>query len=126
VIAAEVVVQRVERHEHVGGRPHRPESVVLVDLRNAEDLHDGIADELLDGSAVTLDRGAHRVEEALHHSSQRFRSSPAPIAVEPTTSQKTIVTVLRASDGASARTRATAHSPQNLLVSGLAWPHAGM
>src|SRR5438477_267999 len=51
-------------------------------------------------------------------------SSPSPSAVEPTTSQKTIVTVLRASDDASARTRAAPHSPQNLLVSGLAWPHA--
>ena len=35
-----------------------------------------------------------------------------------------MVTVLRASDPASARTRAAPHSAQNLLVSGLAWPHA--
>ena len=76
VIAAEVVVQRVERRAHVGCRPHRPERIVLVDLGNAEDRHDRIADELLDGSAVTLDGGPHRVEEALHHSSQRFRVEP--------------------------------------------------
>jgi hypothetical protein len=39
-----------------------PEGVVLVELRDAEDGHHGVADVLLDGAAVTLDGAAHRLE----------------------------------------------------------------
>ena len=51
-------------------------------------------------------------------------SSASPIAVEPTTSQNTIVTVLRTSERGSVWTSGAAHSPQNRFVSGLSCPHA--
>ena len=40
--------------DRVGGAD-RPQGVVLVDDRDAEDRHDRVADELLDGAAVRLD-----------------------------------------------------------------------
>jgi hypothetical protein len=46
-------------------RPNGPQGVVLVQLRNAEDGHDGVADELLDRSAVALERPSRRIEVAL-------------------------------------------------------------
>ena len=49
-------------------------------------------------------------------------SSASPIAVEPTTSQKTIVTVLRTTDRGSASTRGAAHSMQNFAPAGFSWP----
>jgi hypothetical protein len=49
---------------------HGAQGVVLVHLRDAEDGHDGVADELLDGAAVPLDHGAHRLVVAGHDRSE--------------------------------------------------------
>ena len=43
------------------------EGVVLVGDRDAEDRHHGVADELLHGAAVALDRRGHRREVPEHH-----------------------------------------------------------
>jgi hypothetical protein len=56
---------------HLGCRPHRAQRIILVDGRHAEDRHDGVADELL------------------------YRAADSPSAVDPVTSQKSTVTVLR-------------------------------
>ena len=44
-----------------------------MQLRNAEDGHHRVADELLDGAAVSLDRGPRGVEVASHHGTRRLR-----------------------------------------------------
>ena len=54
-------------------RAHGAQGVVLVQLRNAEDGHHRIADELLDRAAVSLDRGPRGVEVASHHGTRRLR-----------------------------------------------------
>ena len=46
------------------GSPHRSQRVVLVHERNAEDSHDGVADELLHRAAVMLDDRLHALEVA--------------------------------------------------------------
>ena len=51
-------------------------------------------------------------------------SRSSPIGVEPTTSQKTMVTVFLAGPKACASASGAAHDMQNLAVEGLAEPHA--
>ena len=72
-LGPEGCVQGRQRGLHLGGRPDRPERVVLVHDRDAEDGDDRIADELLDRSAVALEDRAHRVEPAAHDRAQRLR-----------------------------------------------------
>ena len=67
VIRAQLFVQRVEGTLHAVGGPHRAERVVLVEPRDAEDRHHGVADVLLDRAAVPLDHLGHRVEVARLH-----------------------------------------------------------
>jgi hypothetical protein len=55
---------------------HGPERVVLVHLRHAEHGHHGVADELLDRAAVTLDRRSSRLEVPRHRGARRFRIEP--------------------------------------------------
>ena len=62
----ELLVQVGERVAHLDGRANGAERVVLVDGRDPEDGHHRVADVLLDGAAVALDHGAHRVEVAGH------------------------------------------------------------
>ena len=52
-------------------------------------------------------------------------SSRSPSAVDPVTSQKTTVTVLRTSRGAATGVSAAPQLPQNRNPSGLSWPQAG-
>ena len=66
-------VQPRQRAPHLVGRAHCPERVVLVDDRDAEDGHHGVADELLDSAAVPFQHGAHLVEVADHHPPHRLR-----------------------------------------------------
>ena len=72
-VALELVVQLHLRALHVRGGTHGAEGVVLVELRQAEDGHDRVADELLDDAAVALELGAHRVEVARHDLPERLR-----------------------------------------------------
>src|SRR5439155_1427491 len=51
----------------------RPQGVVFVHDRHAEDRHHRVADELLHRSAVPLDHVRHRLEVAGHHAAQRLR-----------------------------------------------------
>jgi hypothetical protein len=75
-VALELPVELLEPGDHVRRRPYGPQRVVLVHHRDAEDGHDRVADELLDGAAVTFDRRAHGVEVAAHHASGRFGVEP--------------------------------------------------
>ena len=72
VVAFELVVEVLERRAHVDGGADRAERVVLVELRDAEHGHHGVADELLDRAAVAFERGTHRVEVAGHHLAHRL------------------------------------------------------
>ena len=62
---------------HGDGRAHRAQGVVLVHERHAEDRHDLVADELLHGAAVRLDRGGGALEEDEHQVPQRLRVEPS-------------------------------------------------
>ena len=73
MVAIEILVQRGEGLAHLGCGADRPQRIVLMDLGNPEDGHDGVADELLDGATVVFDRGLHRVEVAFHDVTERFR-----------------------------------------------------
>ena len=50
--ALELLVQRGERELRLVGGPDRPQRVVLVQLRQPEDGHDRVTDELLDRRPV--------------------------------------------------------------------------
>ncbi len=69
---------RGDRLTHLGGGADGPQSVVLVRDRNPEDGHDRVADELLDGAAVTLDDRAEILEVAAHARAQRLRIGGLP------------------------------------------------
>jgi hypothetical protein len=69
VVVLEFGVKLAERISHVTSRSNRPQRVVLVESRNAEHGHHGIANELLDSAAVMFDHAGHLVEVAAHHPS---------------------------------------------------------
>ena len=73
VVPFELVVQLVEPAAELVGGPRCPERVVLVHRRNAEDRHDRVADELLDGAAVPLHDRLGRLEVARHDVAQALR-----------------------------------------------------
>ena len=93
---------------------HRPRGP-----RDPEDGHDGVADELLDGAAVALDR--RRIASKYRSMTRRSDSgsSASPIAVEPTTSQNTTVTVLRTSEAGSAAERGRTALPAESVRLGI-------
>ena len=62
-----------QRVPHLDGGPQRPQRVVLVHDRHAEDGHHRVADELLDRAAVALDDRLHPVEVAREQRTQRLR-----------------------------------------------------
>jgi hypothetical protein len=66
-VALQVSVQDLYGFTHVDRGPNGAERVVLVELRNTEDGHDGVADVLLDHPPMALDRGSHRIEVAELH-----------------------------------------------------------
>ena len=68
----EVLVELAERLLHAMRGADRPERVVLVQLRQAEDGHDRVADVLLDRPAVEVEDRLHRVEVAGHDLAERF------------------------------------------------------
>jgi hypothetical protein len=53
-----------------------PERVVLVRFRDAEHAHNSVADELLDGAAVTLERRLSRLEVRAHQPEHRLAVHP--------------------------------------------------
>ena len=61
-----------QRVAHLDCGSHRPERIVLVHVRHAEDGHDRIADELLDRAAVRLDDALHALEVARELGAQRL------------------------------------------------------
>jgi hypothetical protein len=75
-VAFELGVQAFECHRELRGRPHGPQRVVLVDVRDAEDGHDGVADELLDRPSVPLDHPAGELEVACENAAQALRVEP--------------------------------------------------
>ena len=57
---------------HLPCRTHGAQGVVLVDPRQAEHRHDGVADVLLDRAAVGLQHGLHLVEVDVQDLAERF------------------------------------------------------
>ena len=72
LVSFELLVEPAENLAHLGGRAGRAKGIVLVHTRDPEHRHDGVADELLDGSAVAFDRRLHLVEVAGHHPAERL------------------------------------------------------
>ena len=70
--ASSSIVQTPQALADLGGRPHRAERVIFVELRDAEDRHHRIADELLDRPAVALDDRLHLGEVAAHQGAHRL------------------------------------------------------
>src|SRR6266498_4055410 len=64
------------RSPQLVGGAHGAERVVLVHRRHAEDGHDRVTDELLNGAAVPLDDSLGRLEVAGHNVAQALRVDP--------------------------------------------------
>jgi hypothetical protein len=62
-----------ERVAHLHRRAHSPERVVLVDDRDSEDRHDGVADEFLHRAAVPLHHRLHTLEIPGEQPPERLR-----------------------------------------------------
>jgi hypothetical protein len=75
-VTLELFVQVGEPPTHLGCRTHRPQSIVFVQLRDAEDGHDRVPDELLDRPAVLLEHRARLGKVTLHDSPDRLRVEP--------------------------------------------------
>jgi hypothetical protein len=69
-------VERPKGGVHAGGRPDRPQGVVLVGGGDAEDGHDRVAGELLHRAAVVADHRPHGVVVAGHDLGQRLGVEP--------------------------------------------------
>ncbi len=110
------------RIPHLRRRPQRAQGVVLVRDRDAEDSHDGVADELLDGAAVPLDDRLHPLEVPPQERSSTSGSVESPRAVDPARSQNTTVTVLRTSRVAAADPSAAPQPLQKPAPTGLSRP----
>ena len=78
--ALELLVQRLQALPHLQRGADGAQGVVLVQLRDAEDGHHRIADELLDHAAVTLDDDLHLVEVPGDEPAQRLRVELLPEA----------------------------------------------
>jgi hypothetical protein len=76
VLGAQLLVQLRQRLAQLGGGPHRPQGIVLVQDRDPERGHDRVADELLDRSAVVLEDAADLDEVARD-------DPPVRLCVEP-------------------------------------------
>jgi hypothetical protein len=62
VLVCEPPVERRDGHAQLGGGVERPQRVVLVQRRQPEHGHHGVADELLDHAAVPLEHLPDGVE----------------------------------------------------------------
>ena len=76
--SGEAAVETLDGRLHLERRADRPQRVVLVRPREAEDGHHGIADELLHRASVRLDGVAHRLVPGAHQFAQRFGIEPLP------------------------------------------------
>ena len=73
VLTLELVVEPARSLAQRGCGTHRAKGVVLVQHRHAEDGHHGVADELLDHAAVSLDDAPGRVVVPGQHPTERLR-----------------------------------------------------
>ena len=76
VVTLELGVQNPERLTDLGSGADGAQRIVLMHPGDAEDGHDGVADELLDRPAVPLEHALHRLEIAPHHATQALRIEP--------------------------------------------------
>ena len=75
-VAFELLVQDMKAVAHLGRGADRPHRVVLVQARNAEHGHHGIADELLHDASVRLHCVAHLVEVPGHDPTEGLGVEP--------------------------------------------------
>ena len=66
LLLLELPVELVDRVVHLHDRANGTKRVVLVNRGDAEDGHDRVADELLHGAAVALERPGGCLEVARH------------------------------------------------------------
>ncbi len=69
----ELLVEARDGVPQLDGGSYRSHRVVLVERRNAKDRHHGVADELLDGAAVTLEDCARLLEVPGHDAAHPLR-----------------------------------------------------
>jgi hypothetical protein len=91
-----------------------------VDRRHAEDGHDRVTDELLDGASVPLEDRLRRLEAMTWR--RLSGSICSPSAVDPETSQKKTVTVFRTSRPGAASARGAPQESQKCALSRFAAP----
>ena len=97
-VGTELRVQPLQRGLHVGGGADRAERVVLVPHGQPEHRHDRVADELLDGPAVPLERRrASRRSSATSRRGASAGPTASPVSEWTLGIAKTIVTVRRLS-----------------------------
>ncbi len=72
----ELRIQLCERCAHIRCRANGPQGVVLMEPRDPEHGHDGVADELLHHPAVTEHRGLHGVEIPVHDAADELGVEP--------------------------------------------------
>src|SRR5206468_3819498 len=72
-LSAQLAVEPGELLTKLGSCTRAAERIVLVHDRDAEDRHDGVADELLHGSPVTFQHAAGDGEVPLHHTPEGLR-----------------------------------------------------
>ncbi len=126
-VPLQLVVQNRLGPLHVRGCPHGAERVVLVHRRKPEHGHDRVTDELLDDTAVPLELGAHGVEVAGHHLSQRLRVellAHGRGSLEIREHDRSRPSAPRALPAAvRGATSALPHAKQNFATSGFSVPH---
>lgn len=71
-MALELPVERSLGVAELDGGPHRPQGVVVVRNRSAEDSHDDVADEPLHGATVVLEHSSDDFVTSQHHRSDRL------------------------------------------------------
>ena len=76
--AQQPIVQLRQTVTQLGCSTHGPQRVVLVEDRDAEHRHHGVADELLHRPAVTFYDDPRRVEVAGHDAAERLRVESLP------------------------------------------------
>ena len=125
-VALEFLVEVLQPVAHLHRGPNRAKGIVLMHVRDPEDRHHRISDELLHGAAMTFDRDLHRVEVPRHH-------APEGLGVEQLTERRGAGDVAEHHGDRLAHLVASgagsvsgeAHAMQNRASSGFSAPQLG-
>ena len=99
----ELAIEPSELRPHLDRRPHGAQGIVLVQGRDSEDRKHGVADEFASVPPWRSTIGRIASKYSVMTCESASGSSCSPSEVEPTTSEKRTVTVLRKGSAASAK-----------------------